>query len=83
VSKDAPTYCIGEEQLETEVGGECPFDDKVTTQFELNTPLDKVKPVGETHGDGLVQSDVAPIAYQSATPPIVSEGLQMPRILAT
>jgi hypothetical protein len=83
VSQGAPTVCIGEEQLGAEVGGECPFDDKVATQYELNTPPDKEKLVGETHDDGLVHSDVAPITGQSATPPVVSEGLQMPPTLAT
>ena len=83
VSNGAPTVCIGEEQLGTELGGECLFDDKVATQDKLNTPPYKDKLVGETLFDGLVHSNVAPVAGQSSTPPIVSEGLQMPPTLAT
>ena len=31
VSKEAPTYCIGEEQLGTQLHCQCPFADKVAT----------------------------------------------------
>jgi hypothetical protein len=83
VSQGAPTVCIGEEQLGVEVGGECPFDEKVATQYKLNTPTDKEKLVGELNPDGLVHYDVAPVAGQCATPPVVAEGFQMPPTFAT
>ena len=83
VSKEAPTACIGGEQLGTELHGQSPFVDKVATQFELNTPQDKLKAVEEIQGDGLNQSDVAPVVDQSATPPLATEGLQMPPTLAS
>ena len=38
---------------------------------------------GETHGAGLCQSPVAPVGDVSATPQVVSKGLQMPPTLAT
>ena len=82
VSKEAPTDCIGEEQLGTPLHCQSPFADKVATQLQLNTPADKVKPVGDTQGDALNPFDVAPV-HQSATPPPANEGLQMPPTLAS
>jgi hypothetical protein len=76
VHTDAPKDHTGDERLGTERGGE-----EVGTQFELKTPQKTVEPAGETHGAGLGHSHVAAVGENSATPPLVSEGLQMPPTL--
>jgi hypothetical protein len=83
VSKDAPTVCIGDEQLGLEAGSEEACAEEVAAQFENNAPHEKVQAEGDTHGARLGEVDVAPGGEHYATPPLVREGLEMPSTLGT
>ena len=80
VHTDAPKDQIGDEGLGTEGGGQSPFCE-VGTQSELKTPQKSVEPAGELNCAGLGHSHVAAVGEKSATPPLLSEGLQMPPTL--
>ena len=83
VSTAATTDCIGDKRLGTKAGAQSPSGEEVATQVQLNIPEGKLKAAGETHDADPGQSGVPPVGYTSASPPLVSEGLQMPPTLAT